>query len=43
MVSGGGSGAMEATGFGAWMAGRSEEEFREALSRLVAAPQALLK
>ena len=26
MVSGGGSGAMEATGFGAWMAGRSEEE-----------------
>ena len=30
--------AMEATGFGAWMAGRSEEEFCEALSRLVAAP-----
>ena len=38
MVSGGGSGAMEATGFGAWMAGRSEEEFREALSRLAAVP-----
>ena len=38
MVSGGGSGAMEATGFGAWMAGRSEVEFHEALSRLVAAP-----
>lgn len=38
MVSGGGSGAMEATGFGAWMAGRSEEDFVEALSRLKAAP-----
>lgn len=38
MVSGGGSGAMEATGFGAWMAGRSEEEFAEALSRLKAVP-----
>ena len=38
MVSGGGSGAMEATGFGAWMAGRSEEEFREALSRLASVP-----
>ena len=38
MVSGGGSGAMEATGFGAWMAGRSEGEFREALSRLAAVP-----
>lgn len=38
MVSGGGSGAMEATGFGAWMAGRSEEEFSEALARLAAVP-----
>lgn len=38
MVSGGGSGAMEATGFGAWMAGRSEEEFCYALSRLAAVP-----
>ena len=38
MVSGGGSGAMEATGFGAWMAGRSEEEFCHALSRLAAVP-----
>lgn len=38
MVSGGGSGAMEATGFGAWMAGRNEADFVEALSRLKAAP-----
>lgn len=38
MVSGGGSGAMEATGFGAWMAGRSEEDFCHALSRLAAVP-----
>lgn len=38
MVSGGGSGAMEATGFGAWMAGRNEAEFLEALSRLKAVP-----
>lgn len=38
MVSGGGSGAMEATGFGAWMAGRSEAEFLDALSRLRAVP-----
>lgn len=38
MVSGGGSGAMEATGFGAWMAGRNEDEFLEALSRLKAVP-----
>lgn len=38
MVSGGGSGAMEATGFGAWMAGRSEEDFVEAFSRLKAVP-----
>lgn len=39
MVSGGGSGAMEATGFGAWMAGRSEKDFLEALARLKAAPR----
>lgn len=38
MVSGGGSGAMEATGFGAWMAGRDEEEFQDALSRLCKVP-----
>ena len=38
MVSGGGSGAMEATGFGAWMAGRGEDEFCEALNRLKAVP-----
>lgn len=38
MVSGGGSGAMEATGFGAWMSGRSEEDFCHALSRLAAVP-----
>ena len=38
MVSGGGSGAMEATGFGAWMAGRNEDEFLEALSRLKSVP-----
>ncbi len=38
MVSGGGSGAMEATGFGAWMAGRNEDEFLDALSRLRAVP-----
>lgn len=38
MVSGGGSGAMEATGFGAWMAGRGEDEFADALSRLKAVP-----
>lgn len=38
MVSGGGSGAMEATGFGAWMAGRGEDEFVDALSRLKAVP-----
>ena len=31
MVSGGGPGAMEATHLGAWMAGKSDEEFREAL------------
>ena len=38
MVSGGGSGAMEATGFGAWMAGCTEEEFAEALNRLKGTP-----
>ncbi|MCR5244791.1 MAG: hypothetical protein K6C31_00515 [Bacteroidales bacterium] len=38
MVSGGGPGAMEATHLGAWMAGRSEEEFDEALRMLVPAP-----
>lgn len=38
MVSGGGSGAMEATGFGAWMAGRSEAEFGEALACLASVP-----
>lgn len=38
MVSGGGSGAMEATGFGAWMAGRSEMEFEQALARLASTP-----
>ena len=37
MVSGGGPGAMEATHFGAWMAGRSEEEFEEALQMLLMA------
>ena len=29
---------MEATGFGAWMAGRGEDEFADALSRLKAVP-----
>lgn len=38
MVSGGGSGAMEATGFGAWMAGQSEDVFLECLSRLSGVP-----
>lgn len=38
MASGGGPGAMEATHLGAWMAGRSDEEFEEALSILQAAP-----
>ncbi len=38
MLSGGGSGAMEATGFGAWMAGRSEEEFMDGLAQLRAKP-----
>jgi len=34
MVSGGGPGAMEATHFGAWMAGRTEKEFDKALKML---------
>ncbi len=38
MLSGGGPGAMEATHAGAWMAGRSEEELREALQILSVAP-----
>ena len=38
MCSGGGPGAMEATHFGAWMAGRSMEEFEDALSHLRTAP-----
>ncbi len=38
MLSGGGSGAMEATAFGAWMAGRSEEDFSEAMALLRAIP-----
>ncbi|MBR5467530.1 MAG: hypothetical protein IKU79_09055 [Bacteroidaceae bacterium] len=38
MISGGGSGAMEATGFGAWMAGRSEQEFERALAELAEVP-----
>ncbi len=38
MISGGGPGAMEATHLGAWMAGRSEEEFYEALALLRTAP-----
>ena len=37
MVSGGGPGAMEATHLGAWMAGRSDEEAREAIQWLAAA------
>lgn len=39
MVSGGGPGAMEATHLGAWMAGRTDEELREAIERLSAAPR----
>ena len=38
MASGGGPGAMEATHFGAWMAGRSQEEFDNALEILSVAP-----
>lgn len=39
MVSGGGPGAMEATHLGAWMAGRTDEELREAIGTLSAAPR----
>ena len=39
MVSGGGPGAMEATHLGAWMAGRSDEELREAVEMLACAPK----
>lgn len=39
MVSGGGPGAMEATHLGAWMAGRTEEELREAVEMLAVAPK----
>lgn len=38
MASGGGPGAMEATHFGAWMAGRSNEEFEDALATISIAP-----
>lgn len=38
MVSGGGPGAMEATHFGAWMAGRTDEEFHDALKMISYAP-----
>ena len=38
MVSGGGPGAMEATHLGAWMAGREDEELREAVEMLLPAP-----
>lgn len=38
MASGGGPGAMEATHFGAWMAGRSNAEFDKALDMLKPAP-----
>lgn len=38
MASGGGPGAMEATHFGAWMAGRSMSEFDDALEILSVAP-----
>jgi len=38
MASGGGPGAMEATHLGAWMAGRSMEEFEDALEILSVAP-----
>lgn len=39
MVSGGGPGAMEATHLGAWMAGRKDEELREAIGMLRSAPR----
>ena len=38
MISGGGPGAMEATHLGAWMAGRNELEFQDALHILATAP-----
>lgn len=38
MASGGGPGAMEATHLGAWMAGRSQAEFEDALAMLSVAP-----
>ena len=38
MASGGGPGAMEATHLGAWMAGRSMEEFDDAMAILSVAP-----
>ena len=38
MASGGGPGAMEATHLGAWMAGRTQEEFEDALAILSVAP-----
>ena len=38
MVSGGGPGAMEATHLGAWLAGRTEEEVKEALFMLAEYP-----
>ncbi|MBQ0048327.1 MAG: hypothetical protein KBT33_12650 [Prevotellaceae bacterium] len=38
MISGGGPGAMEATHFGAWMAGRTEKELDNALDILRTAP-----
>ena len=38
MASGGGPGAMEATHFGAWMAGRKEEEVEDALNIISVAP-----
>ncbi|MBP5487238.1 MAG: hypothetical protein J6Y06_06395 [Bacteroidales bacterium] len=38
MASGGGPGAMEATHFGAWMAGRKMEEFEDALEMISIAP-----
>ena len=38
MISGGGPGAMEATHLGAWMAGRTDAELREALRTMQAAP-----
>ena len=38
MISGGGPGAMEATHLGAWMAGRNDEEMKDALNILAQAP-----